>query len=58
LFGLLNKHDDSSSTSNSTAAPTLKDELRISAAQLGVLLSAFFWTYACMIKVSAWRVFQ
>ena len=31
----------------SIAAPMLKDELRISATQLGILLSAFFWTYAC-----------
>ena len=29
----------------SIAAPMLKDELRISATQLGILLSAFFWTY-------------
>ncbi len=28
----------------SIAAPLLKDELRISATQLGILLSAFFWT--------------
>src|ERR1022692_1554310 len=32
----------------SIAAPMLKDELRISASQLGILLSAFFWTYACL----------
>ena len=32
----------------SIAAPLLKDELRISASQLGILLSAFFWTYALM----------
>lgn len=31
----------------SIAAPVLKDELGLSAAKLGVLLSAFFWTYAC-----------
>jgi MFS family permease len=30
----------------SIAAPLIKDELNISAAQLGVLLSSFFWTYA------------
>ena len=29
----------------SIAAPMLKDELRISASQLGILLSSFFWTY-------------
>jgi len=26
------------------AAPLLKDELRISATQIGVLITAFFWT--------------
>jgi MFS transporter, ACS family, D-galactonate transporter len=40
----------------SIAAPMLKDELRISAAQLGILLSAFFWTYACLQPVSGWLV--
>ena len=40
----------------SIAAPLLKDELRISASQLGVLLSAFFWTYACMQLFSGWLV--
>lgn len=40
----------------SIAAPMLKDELGISPAQLGVLLSAFFWTYACMQPVSGWLV--
>lgn len=40
----------------SIAAPTLKDELSISAARLGVLLSAFFWTYACFQIVSGWLV--
>jgi ACS family D-galactonate transporter-like MFS transporter len=40
----------------SIAAPLLKDELGISALQLGVLLSAFFWTYACMQPVSGWLV--
>ena len=38
----------------SIAAPMLKDELHISASQLGLLLSAFFWTYACMQPVSGW----
>ncbi len=32
----------------SIAAPLLKDELHLSASQLGVLLSAFFWTYGLM----------
>jgi MFS family permease len=40
----------------SIAAPLLKDELGISASQLGVLLSAFFWTYACMQLFSGWLV--
>lgn len=31
----------------SIAAPLLKGELGLSASQLVVLLSAFFWTYAC-----------
>src|SRR6516164_7419703 len=38
----------------SIAAPMLKDELGISASQLGVLLSAFFWTYACLQPLSGW----
>lgn len=40
----------------SIAAPMLKDELGISASKLGVLLSAFFWTYACMQLFSGWLV--
>lgn len=40
----------------SIAAPMLKDELGISGKQLGVLLSAFFWTYACLQPVSGWLV--
>ena len=39
----------------SIAAPLLKDELGISASQLGLLLSAFFWSYA-MQFVSGWLV--
>ena len=38
----------------SIAAPLIKDELRISASQLGVLLSAFFWTYACLQIPAGW----
>ncbi len=34
----------------------LKDELGISAAKLGILLSAFFWTYASMQLFSGWLV--
>jgi MFS family permease len=40
----------------SIAAPILKDELRISATQLGILLSAFFWTYACLQPIAGWLV--
>jgi ACS family D-galactonate transporter-like MFS transporter len=40
----------------SIAAPLLKDELRISASRLGILLSAFFWTYTAMQFVSGWMV--
>ena len=40
----------------SIAAPMLKDEIGLSAANLGVLLSAFFWTYASMMPVSGWLV--
>jgi MFS family permease len=40
----------------SIAAPLIKDQLRISASQLGILLSAFFWTYACFQIVSGWLV--
>jgi MFS family permease len=40
----------------SIAAHMLKDELGISASQLGVLLSAFFWTYACLQPVAGWLV--
>jgi len=40
----------------SIAAPLLKEELRISDSQLGLLLSAFFWTYAMFQIVSGWLV--
>jgi MFS transporter, ACS family, D-galactonate transporter len=40
----------------SIAAPMLKDELGISASKLGILLSAFFWTYACTQLLSGWLV--
>ena len=40
----------------SIAAPLLKRELGLSGAQLGVLLSAFFWTYASFQMVSGWLV--
>src|SRR5215469_13265931 len=38
----------------SIAAPLLKDEFRLSASQLGILLSSFFWTYSlCAIPAGA-----
>lgn len=40
----------------SIAAPQLKLELGLSATQLGVLLSAFFWTYACLQVPAGWLV--
>ncbi len=40
----------------SIAAPMLKEELGISTAQLGILLSSFFWTYATFQIVSGWLV--
>jgi MFS transporter, ACS family, D-galactonate transporter len=40
----------------SIAAPLLKDELGISASKLGVLLSAFFWTYSSCQLLSGWLV--
>jgi MFS transporter, ACS family, D-galactonate transporter len=40
----------------SIAAPAIKDELGISVSQLGVLLSALFWTYASFQIISGWLV--
>src|SRR5690349_5162835 len=40
----------------SVAAPLLKEELHLSASQLGVLLGAFFWTYMALMVVSGWLV--
>ena len=40
----------------SLAAPLLKEELRISATQLGILFSAFFWTYTALQFFSGWLV--
>ena len=36
------------------AAPMLKDELGISPAKLGILLSSFFWTYSLFLPISGW----
>jgi MFS family permease len=38
------------------AAPHMKDELSLSYAQLGILFSSFFWTYAIFQIVSGWLV--
>lgn len=38
----------------SIAASTLKDELGISGAQLGILSSAFFWTYGLAMFGAGW----
>jgi ACS family D-galactonate transporter-like MFS transporter len=40
----------------SIAAPLLRNELGISASQLGILLAAFFWTYTAMQFVCGWLV--
>jgi ACS family D-galactonate transporter-like MFS transporter len=40
----------------SIAAPTLKDELHISATRLGFLFSAFFYAYTAFIFLSSWLV--
>jgi MFS family permease len=37
-----------------TAAPLIKDELRLSNTQIGVLLSAFFWTYTPSQLLAGW----
>src|SRR5258708_39213165 len=38
----------------SSAASWLKDELNLSASQLGILLSSLFWTYSLFLPVSGW----
>ena len=40
----------------SVAAPLLRNELGLSSSQLGILLSAFFWTYAGMQPIVGWLV--
>lgn len=39
-----------------TAAPLLQDQLSLSSAQIGVLLSAFFWAYAPSQILAGWLV--
>jgi MFS family permease len=53
LSALLNYIDRSNL---SIAAPLIKDELGITGAQLGTLLSAFFWTYALLQIPAGWLV--
>lgn len=38
------------------AAPLLKDELHLSNTQIGVLVTAFFWTYTLVMAISGWIV--
>jgi MFS family permease len=40
----------------SVAAPQLRSELSLSPLQMGMLLSAFFWTYAALQPVAGWLV--
>ena len=40
----------------SIAAPTLKTELNLTASHLGLLLSAFFWSYTVMLFASAFFI--
>ncbi|HEX5423570.1 MAG TPA: MFS transporter [Candidatus Acidoferrales bacterium] len=40
----------------SVAAPLLKDELRLSPSELGILLSAFFWSYTAFQIPSGWLI--
>ena len=37
-----------------TAAPLIKDELALSSTEVGVLISAFFWTYTPGLVLSGW----
>jgi len=39
-----------------TAAPLLQDEFSLSSAQIGLLLSSFFWTYAPGQLLAGWAV--
>jgi MFS family permease len=40
----------------SIAAPVLTTELKLSASQMGMLLSAFFWSYAAFLVIAGWLV--
>jgi MFS family permease len=39
-----------------TAAPLIKDQLSLSATQMGLLISAFFWSYAPSQFIAAWLI--
>jgi MFS family permease len=39
-----------------TAAPLIKDALRLDAAQVGVLIAAFFWTYTPCQLLAGWLI--
>jgi len=39
-----------------TAAPLMQDELHLSASQLGILLSAFYYSYALVMAPVSWLV--
>jgi MFS family permease len=39
-----------------TAAPLIKDELKLDASQLGLLLSGFSWTYVAAMPLAGWLV--
>src|SRR5262245_21177658 len=51
-FAILINYVDRSNLS--IAAPTLTKELNLSPAQLGVLLSAFFYTYSACLFLIGW----
>src|SRR5687768_13012324 len=37
-----------------TAAPLIKEELALTSTQIGILISAFFWTYTPGLVLSGW----
>jgi|SRR5215472_3961336 len=36
------------------AAPLLKEELRLTSTQVGILITGFFWTYIVVLAISGW----
>jgi len=53
VFAFINYVDRSNI---SIAAPALKDELGLTVTQVGILLSAFFWSYASCQIIAGWLV--